>query len=109
MILLRVHLLLQIKVKAFGRRHGNGLWWKKLDAFAESNFLIWVRVDVLQEFFNALQLKIGSIIRLLVEPKWNHQVSELVFIENTVTVSVNSLEHANEESQKLFVLFQLEI
>ena len=63
----------------------------------------------MQEFFNALQLEVGSIIGLLVEPKRNHEVSELIFVKDPVTIRVNTLEHAYEEAQELFVLLQLEI
>ena len=71
--------------------------------------MVRVRVDVLEELLDAMHLEIASIVRFLVEPKGDHEVSELVLVEDTIPVGVYALEHGDEVAQELFVLLELEV
>ena len=72
-----------------------------MNKLAESHLLIIVRVDHLKKVVNFFF--IGDHLHP------SDQVSELLFIDHSIVISVNGLEDDDELFQELFVLFQLEI
>jgi len=58
-----------------------------LHALAEGYFLILVCINIIQKLFNSLTAKVGILV-LVVKSDAAHEVSELVFVEDTVAIMV---------------------
>ena len=70
--------------------------------------MIRVRIDVVEELLYARCLKVCAWC-IGVESNRDHEVSKLVFVENSIAIRIDLFEKLDEVGQELLVLLQLEI
>jgi len=84
-------------VRGWHRDHFGG---EEVDALTEGDLLIRVWVDYLQELLNSRRGEVvGHTCRLVVtEAEMFHQLSKLLLVEHTISISVDLLEVLNKEA-----------